>query len=132
MAILYPLIGIKRINKEGELKMNDTKLKDLKRFWTWCGLAEQASGSWYTDDGEYVYAETPPLELNYIYRYAIPTLLKDGYTVELIATEECFTANIFYVDGRLSNATSESPAEAIFNAILKIINNEVKREQAKF
>jgi hypothetical protein len=106
--------------------MNDIKQRDLKRFWTWCGLTEQASGSWYKDNGEYVFMQIPPLELNYIYRYAIPTLLKDGYTVELVATKECFTANIFYVDGRLSNESSESPAEAIFNAILKVINAEDK------
>jgi len=106
--------------------MSDIKQEDVVKFWTWCGLRQQETGTWYTDDGEYVYIETPPLELNYIYRYAIPTLLKDGYTVELIATKECFTTNIFYVDGKLSNASSEYPSYAIFSAILKVINAEDK------
>ena len=44
----------------------------IKEFWTKCGLVEQHTGSWYVNEigGEFVRQETPPIDLNNLFKYA--------------------------------------------------------------
>jgi hypothetical protein len=111
------------------------KQEDLDKFWAWCGweLKQEeiidASKRKVTMRSAWrngIETQFPDLDLNSIYKYAIPKLQKEGYTIDLTASEECFTANIFYKDGRLSNDASDSPAKALFNAIMKVIENATK------
>ena len=113
--------------------------EDLIKFWTWCGFKQITHAQEYPDistnhpesvvrwlfpnnDKDY---RLPGLDLNNLYEFAIPELQKEGYSVDLTASEECFTANIWTKDGGLSNEVSTSPTEALFNAIMKVIEKDV-------
>ena len=93
----------------------DIKQEDLIRFWTWVGL-------------NFKYSRAPELELDLIYRYAIPKLQKEGYATELTAHEhKGFKVRIAHIiRPNFYQTESDSPTEALYNAIMKVIDNEVK------
>ena len=95
------------------------KQEDLIRFWNWVGL-------------NFKYSRAPELELDLIYRYAIPKLQKEGLAVTLIAyAGSRFNARIIVSSFRnlqeLANESADSPTEALYNAILKVIENETNK-----
>jgi hypothetical protein len=109
----------------------DIKQKDLKILWKWCGLVEQETGSWYEDKiGGYYSVKMPTLTLDHLYKFAIPKLQKEGYAVDLTAFEHSgFRATIINMIVFKANhleASADTPTEALYNAILKVIDNEVK------
>ena len=108
----------------------DIKQEDLIKFWTWCGLVEQETGSWYENKigGKYISATMPTLTLDHLYKFAIPKLQKEGKYIYLIAVDnKGFVCNIEGLLGaRMAQTESDSPTEALYNAIMKVIDNEVK------
>jgi len=113
--------------------------KQLKKFWEWCGLVEQESGSWYTDcfPAEYVDCQVPSLDLNNLFKYAVPKLEyaevnygccqsfedEDG---KVISRDFTFEAAVSIGAFEEHNATCENkdPALALFWAIWKLIDKE--------
>ena len=94
----------------------DIKQEDLIRFWNWVGL-------------NFKYSRAPELELDLIYRYAIPKLQKEGILIELSPVRyKGFTVKTISANGysSLSLEIYDSPTEALYNAIMKVIDNEVK------
>jgi len=104
--------------------MDKPTQEQVKEFWELCGLKEQPTGSWYTDDGEFVYTELPPIDLEHIgllFQYAVPLVHQEndwlygitftynqpnGGVICSIATEKM-----------LSQAQGEDPALALFWAL---------------
>lgn len=116
------------------------KEQDLIKFWTWCGFTLRCPkekdaygrGLWNYPNGTYGDLELNP---DTIYKYAIPKLQNKGYSITLTAFEcSGFSANIF--DSRALSEESflkeptevraDNPTEALFNAIMKVINQEEK------
>jgi hypothetical protein len=123
----------------------ELKQEDLIRFWTWCGWTQypKARSNWHYEQTKKVMDWTAPkghygnsgylprLELTEIYEYAIPKLQNMGLAITLIAFEESgFNARIITVVPRtlqeLANERAETPTEALYQAIMKVIDNEVK------
>jgi hypothetical protein len=132
----------------------DIKQEDLVRFWTWCGweymgktnsatsgLVLALKPTWRFKTGEHIfrgktipnydtfYGKCPDLNPTSIYKFAIPKLQKEGLAVTLIAyAGSRFNARIIVSSFRnlqeLANESADSPTEALYNAILKVIKNE--------
>ena len=119
----------------------DIKQEKQIKFWEWCGFEIEKLR--YID-GSFHYLREPllwlalPLCLDTIYQYAIPKLQDKGYIITLTAFEcSGFSANIFNIfDNRALSEESflkepteikaDSPTESLFNAIMKVIENEGK------
>jgi hypothetical protein len=118
----------------------DIKQEDLIKFWTWCGFEmihrrfergyKAYSCYWQYPDGQQQ-PELPELELSVIYNYAIPKLQKTGYTIELIALRHDNILAIITDKSRniIGDEKANTPTEALYNAILKVIDNGVKHGQ---
>jgi hypothetical protein len=74
-------------------------------------------------------------DLNLLYKFAIPKLQDKGYDIDLGAHRKGgFIANIIHfklltnimLDKKYESEYSDSPTEALYNAIMKVIDNEVK------
>ena len=113
----------------------DIKQEDLIRFWNWVGCERKPHPLAFDDDGKmWLYPDgfympnLPVLDLNNIYRYAIPKLQKEGYATELTAYEhKGFKVRIAHIiRPNFYQTESDSPTEALYNAIMKVIDNEVK------
>ena len=108
----------------------DIKQKDLKILWKWCGLVEQETGSWYEDKiGGYYSVKMPTLTLDHLYKFAIPKLQDKGFIIELVAhtknAKSKFHARVHRHDPfKTSFFKSDSPTEALYNAIIKVIQQE--------
>ena len=121
----------------------DIKQEDLIRFWTWCGWTQypEARSHWHYEQTKKVMDWTAPkghygnlgylprLELTEIYEYAIPKLQNMGLAITLIAFEESgFNVRIVTVVPRtlteLADERANTPTEALFNAIMKVIEND--------
>jgi hypothetical protein len=121
----------------------DIKQEDLIRFWTYFGFTvtdgfkfaqtllhrtKEQDQIWHYPNGEQtVYGigvgHLLPITLETLYQYAIPKLQKEGYIVELTAYEHRgFNARIRNVfDFNELGIESDTPTEALFDAIMKII-----------
>jgi hypothetical protein len=119
----------------------DIKQEDLIKFWTWCGLVEQETGSWYENKigGKYISATMPTLTLDHLYKFAVPKLQEKNYELQLLAyTTKGFYISIeltivgakWYQDSWKSIAEFDTdaldPSVDLFTAIMKVIDNEVK------
>ena len=128
-----------------DIKQEDIKQEDLIKFWAWCGWTQYPTGrdhfhyeqtkkvmDWIAPRGHFGnMGYLPRLELTEIYEYAIPKLQKEGLAVTLIAyAGSRFNARIIVSSFRnlqeLANESADSPTEALYNAILKVIDNKVK------
>jgi len=114
----------------------DIKQEDLIRFWTWCGweLKQEevidASKTKVTIRSAWrngIETQFPDLDLNSIYKFAIPKLQKEGYSVTLTANEHKGFSVRIQNEIKYSGqeiVIMDSPTEALFNAIMKVIDNE--------
>jgi hypothetical protein len=123
----------------------DIKQEDSIKFWAWCGWTQYPTGrdhfhyeqtkkvmDWIAPRGHFGnMGYLPRLELTEIYEYAIPKLQNMGLAITLIAFEESgFNVRIVTVVPRtlteLADERANTPTEALYNAIMKVIDNEVK------
>jgi len=95
--------------------------KEIKEFWEWCGLKVQnaPSGRYfivtYPDGSSSMdagFVRYPPLDLNNLFKYAVPKL--DSYNRTQILLAWAYEV----VDVKLN------PAAALFKAIQEVIKNE--------
>jgi hypothetical protein len=113
------------------MDINNFKKTDKLKLWKFCGF--EPNRLQYLD-GDYQYNidahlwRALPIDLDTLYEFAIPKLQKEGYSVKLIACDSRkeFTAELMTGGFRMSFISADTPAEALFNAIVKVIDNEVK------
>ena len=111
----------------------DIKQEDLIRFWNWVGCERKPHPLAFDDDGKmWLYPDgfympnLPVLDLNNIYRYAIPKLNSKNMAVTLIIFDGCRCLIHVLENGYIYSWDSSTPTEALYNAIMKVIDNEVK------
>jgi len=107
----------------------DIKEQDPIKFWTWCGFEKDKLRK---IDGSYHYLKEPllwlalPLCLDTIFQYAIPKLQEKGYNLHLDSRSSKFFAVIFNSsEKRMGLGISDNPTEALYNAIMKVVNKDV-------
>jgi len=110
----------------------DIKQEDLIRFWLHFGFRMVSGGNWCESPDRIGYIrKLPQPDLNNLYRYAIPKLQKEGKIVRLTAFEcSGFSAEITSVSDNfplIKHSVSDSPTEALYTAILKVIDNEASK-----
>jgi hypothetical protein len=98
-----------------------------KEFWEWCGLRwtsrwthQYPQGYWtYLDN--YVHIEPPTLDLNNLFKYAVPKLhylsLEFGNTSQAYLAQTALT-----ITDKLKAKKDVDPALALFWAIWKVIH----------
>jgi hypothetical protein len=122
---------------EESMKPNE---EQIKKFWEWCGLKEEEAtdGETYWFDGDtplYLICELawegyPRINLNNLFRWAVPKLNHDGWVVHLnqTGTERIWQAQIDNPKD-FHCVRNEDPALALFWAIYKIIKEGTSRSQ---
>lgn len=74
--------------------------KQIKKFWAWCGFRLEADIDffwWYLPDGGHLpLGEQPALDLNNLFKYAVPKLDELGYAFELYRWHEVDWKNAGY------------------------------------
>lgn len=110
--------------------------EQIKEFWEWCGFVdtfEGDTGAYYwtaPNDGGYG-VDLPPIDLNNLFRWAVPKLQDKGYMVELYAFEcKDFRVRIYNVTysapeswrDPIVEVKNEDPALSLFWAIYEVIN----------
>jgi len=121
----------------------------IKKFWQQCGFKlvtpeDECSRQpiydetcWIAPDGK-IHNELPPIEPNYLFRYAVPAVNDMGYQVRTNTYSgevnrqrgECSWVEIVNVseipEKTISSWSSRKIEDALFWAINKVINNDRK------
>lgn len=118
------------------------KEQELIKFWTYFGWvyrrsnpnhfkdnpeAQERDMAWYHLSYDVGFHKSPPFDLDSIYCYAIPKLQDKGYSVELLAYEckgfRAVIQNVIHEEIHFT-VINDNPTEALYNAILKVIDND--------
>ena len=100
----------------------------IQKFWEWCGLSKRGGYWWYDSSGKHLTSEVPPIDLNNLFKYAVPKLLeREGCEVALTKYPDedhwngCLWTNVEpFID---INEEDKDPATALFLAIEKVFND---------
>jgi len=112
--------------------------EQIKKFWEWCGFRRvKDSESYWQDpiDSFHTSLGLPEINLNNLFRYAVPKLMDDGISYldiqvrRNIVPNEGFRityhAEIYSDSGRGTKyGNSKDPAVALFLAIWEVINDK--------
>ncbi len=99
--------------------MNEPTDEQVKEFWEWCGCCQSKmqidTGWWFYPDGE-IHHGLPGIDLNNLFRYAVPQLpfLRMDYQP---ITEEYFFETMKPNTINLAVGRDKDPALALFWAI---------------
>ena len=109
--------------------------KDLKRFWEWCRIYKGQDGWWNYPDCQRR-RNKPPLDLNSLFRWAVPKL--EDWSIARTERNDgeflpCADVAITE-DGKwyYGHEYADDPAEAIFRAILTVIDHDKSLDSDKF
>ena len=104
--------------------MDEPTDKQVKEFWEWCGWKEWETGSWWYL-GENASDGLPPIDLNNLFKYAVPTLQRNGYLFTLCPTRFTgkFEVDIWRSgDIGITSSVDKDPAMALFWALWEVTN----------
>src|SRR3990167_4398603 len=110
--------------------MNPTQ-EQIKKFWEWCGIKQDSDRTWRDANGLGVLISTimPPLDLNNLFKYAVPKLKRwriANYPEG--AMSEFGLIRVWVTTGDWDGMVEDNdPALALFWAIWEIIENEQKQ-----
>ncbi len=104
--------------------------KLVKEFWEWCGLelvvvpgdAYAGRREYWQKGGVCILNYPPPIDLNNLFRYAVPKLVKDGYriSIETALADEPWYWWIIEKDENQWKADRKDSALALFWAIWQV------------
>jgi len=109
--------------------MKEPTQEQLKEFWEWCGFGLSCYGmgvAWHiynkdlysvVEDDQEPYEALPPIDLNNLFKYTVPKLEE----CHLITFKQGKYFAIAKLKGRVTDATNDDPALALFWAIYEII-----------
>jgi hypothetical protein len=127
----------------GDRRMKEPTQEEIKELWEWCGFVRvpchrDCVPHWHYPDGKVasLLDGLPPIDLNNLFKYAVPKLQDEGNNVELYAYEhkgymatvyrDCFSQR--GSDGfdpfleQISQVKNDDPTLALFWAIWKVIH----------
>ncbi len=100
--------------------MNEPTEAQIKEFWEWCGLIKIKRGWKFPNGDALIDCGNPPIDLNNLFRYAVPKLDKYRLEVDWSKIERHFAyAEIGEKSGTVWN---DDPALALFWAIWAVIS----------
>ena len=119
------------------------------KLWKWCGCTVRPSEDYqyyhslYNPDGDHIMSAIkiqpchyPTIDLNNLFKWAVPKLQNKGEVISLIAYEcsgfACRIARVFTTTGAHTISENKDPALALFWAIWKVIEeacNATREEQ---
>jgi hypothetical protein len=107
------------------------------KLWNWCGFeyhwypitfgGVSKQCGWYLN-GKFRCANKPHYNLDNLNRYAIPKLNSKNMAVTLIIFYGCRALIHVLENGYIYSWDAPTPTEALYNAIMKVIDNEAKHE----
>jgi len=123
---------------EGMSNKGQPTQEQLKRFWEWCGFqfwqpVEGGAIDVLDPDGSFYLSPSklaiPSLDLNNLFKHAVPRATKDGFTVELEASNKSEIYWAMAIDYRnlpeeVYWSDSKDPALALFWAIWEAMEAE--------
>jgi hypothetical protein len=112
---------------------------DVKEFWEWCGFTRDKSKYWYKPNGNlFGYFTAPKIDLNNLFKYAVPKLDELGYVFTLYRfytiKDDFKTPDTYgygakvYKYGIIPESSIEGipdkdPAQALYRAICQVISS---------
>ena len=107
--------------------MNEPTEAQIKEFWEWCGFWQDTydKGLWRFPDGYTVAGELLPIDLNNLFKYAVPFLQDKGYMVELFSYEhKGYKVKVYNIIGQVDIpiviTKDDDPALALFWALWQV------------
>lgn len=104
--------------------MKEPTQEQIKEFWEWCGLTHRKMKGgfnyWYNATGLLESIFTPPIDLNNLFKYAMPKL----YNWDLTKSGLTITASVSLALGDTHYQVNPDPTLALFWAIYKVIKEE--------
>ncbi len=99
--------------------------EQVKEFWEWCGLHKDGH-FWHTSEGKQLSEETPGIDTNNLFEYAVPKLSREKLWVKLqtVSVASSYIATIVDNQDKKIQKYSEDPALALFWAIYEAMKNE--------
>ena len=98
--------------------------KQIKKLCEWCGLRKDGN-FWHDPEGKQLSEELPSIDLNSLFKWAVPNLQDKGEVISLIAYEHagfgCRIASVFTTTGAHTMVEDKDPALALFWAISQAI-----------
>jgi len=107
--------------------MNKPTEAEIKRFWEWCGFkagTPASNGVFYWDldspTGEHLYfsLDLPPIDLNNLFKYAVPGI-KDLLAIKFGEATDGWHCDM-KIGEEIYGLRAENPALALFWAICKV------------
>ncbi len=120
--------------------MSELTQEQINEFWEWCGWkwhdveinpeprVKYRGSHWISpDDEQYIWTGNPPIDLNNLFRYAVPQALKviteQGYCPSIMRLFQIWYDELVNQTGDSSNVEQAAPA------LFKVLN--LVREQSK-
>ena len=109
--------------------------EQVKKFWGWCGF-RVALGKlyWYPDKESSPARRLPPIDLNNLFKYAVPKLEKSVRAITIYppvidppVCDKCYV-ELTLCNGQIIESFENTPALALFWAIWEVIEGEVINE----
>ena len=124
--------------------MNEPTEEQIKKFWEWCGWKRIPLGKhnfhyergekvmdWLAPDSDRSSTRLPDIDLNNLFKYAVPKVLATGHWLGMITTQLSsgtqYTFVIYvekYRDKAEHEASDRDPALALFWAIYKVMEEK--------
>ena len=110
--------------------MNKPTEAQIKEFWEWCGLTKIKRGWKFPDGDALIDCGNPPIDLNNLFKYAVPKLKENGFMVSLnllgsiIGDWSCRLHKGFFPNETFAEKENSDPALALFWAIWEVIHND--------
>ena len=119
--------------------MTEPTQEQIKEFWEWCGLRYECydtpafpnmGGAWIDTDDKLTNTEDPceppPIDLNSLFKYAVPFVQDKGYMIELYSYEhKGYKVKVYNIIGQVDIpiviTKDDDPALALFWALYKVM-----------
>ena len=101
--------------------------KELQEFWEWCGgeFTTKTQSAMRMPDGS-IFHVCPPIDLNNLFKYAVPKLHKKGLFLEMVVDKRFCRAVALTELGvkpkREYVGEDKDPAQALYKAIQEVRN----------
>ena len=104
-----------------------TEEQELEEFWEWYGWSWWEAGSCYCFGESDISRELPPIDLNNLFKYAVPVLFCMGLQTHLASMSSThYITRITDAFGKHEDIVSmaSDPAQALYRALREVMKND--------